>query len=211
LCHLLANNTNYAPRFRPLGAGLLTGQQVSFEQTYGPMAKEISFEYREFLKCVERGYRADLCSWDWKAKFRRLNTAAILTAPVDAQRGWQPSRLTVAEGQEYEFSAQGTWVLSKSGDALDAQGAPDGTGKLLAAILDDPADEYELSAPIELGKHGSFTAPRKGNLYLRCQEGWHNLADNKGRLTVKIKLKDKGDPLPAPGPKGDSTGEDKGS
>ncbi len=49
LCHLLANNTNYRDRFRPLGLGFLTEQKVSFEETYGPMAKEISFEYLFFV------------------------------------------------------------------------------------------------------------------------------------------------------------------
>src|SRR5690606_30887307 len=61
LCHLLANNKNYADRFRPLGLGLLTKQDVSFEQTYGAMAQEIAFEYRFFLQHLERGYRVDLC------------------------------------------------------------------------------------------------------------------------------------------------------
>ena len=32
LCHLLANNPNYAPRFRPLGLAMLTGKSASFEQ-----------------------------------------------------------------------------------------------------------------------------------------------------------------------------------
>jgi hypothetical protein len=40
LCHMLANNPNYAPRFRPLGLSLLSRQRgASFNQTYGSMKK----------------------------------------------------------------------------------------------------------------------------------------------------------------------------
>ena len=87
LCHLLANNPNYASRFRPLGLGLLTKQDVSFEQTYGDMAKEISFEYREFVKHLAPGLRVDLCAFDWKAKFKPVKTSTITTVKVDADRG----------------------------------------------------------------------------------------------------------------------------
>ncbi len=63
------------------------------------MAKEISFEYVQFLKNFDRGYRADLCSWDWKAKFNGL-TNRPLTAKVKAAAGWQPSRLFVKAARD---------------------------------------------------------------------------------------------------------------
>ncbi len=56
LCHLLANNTNYRDRFRPLGLGFLADEKVSFESTYGAMAEEISFEYLFFVKHLEQGF-----------------------------------------------------------------------------------------------------------------------------------------------------------
>ena len=59
-------------RFRPLGLGFLGEQKVSFEETYGAMAAEISFEYLFFVAHLEQGYRVDLCSWDWKKKFKPL-------------------------------------------------------------------------------------------------------------------------------------------
>lgn len=198
LCHLLANNPNYAARFRPLGMGLLTKQDVSFEQTYGDMAKEISFEYREFIRHLERNYRVELCAWDWKAKFKPVKTSAVTTSKIDAGRGWQPSRLTLSKGEEYEFTASGTWTTSKGGTAVTAQGADDGTGRLVGIVLRDENGDYKLDAPFELGKSGTFTATVDGDLYLRCQDNWTGLADNKGTLTVRIKLKGKGSPLALP-------------
>lgn len=198
LCHLLANNPNYAPRFRPLGLGLLTKQDVSFEQTYGDMAKEISFEYREFIRHLGRQYRVELCAWDWKAKFKPVKTSAVTTCKIDASKGWQPSRLTVTKGDEYEFSSSGTWTTSKERAPVSADGADDGAGRLVGVVLRDENGEYALGEPFEMGTIGEFTAPADGDLYLRCQDKWIALADNKGSQTVKLKLKGKGNPLTSP-------------
>lgn len=199
LCHLLASNTNYAPRFRLLGLGLLTKDpEASFEQTYGDMAREISFEYRQFLQNLETGCRADLCSWDWKAKFKLVKGAQTTTVKIDAARGWQPARLIVMAGQEYEYSAAGMWYTAADAEPVDPDGNADGAGRLVGALLTDEGGDYKLSEPFELGRFGSLTAPGEGNLYLRCREGWAGLADNRGNVTVKLKLKGKGAPLAPP-------------
>ena len=199
LCHLLANNKNYATRFRPLGLALLTKQPgASFEQAYGDMAKEISFEYRQFLKNLETGYRADLCSWDWKTKFKLVRSGAVSQVKIKAGEGWQPSRLIVNEGDEYEYSVAGTWTLSPDGVPVDADGDARGRGKLIGVLLSDENRDYTLGKPFELGKFGSVTAPGNGSLYLRCREDWGGLADNQGTVSVKLKLKCKGPPLSPP-------------
>lgn len=194
LCHLLCNNPNYAARFRPLGLGLLGNAPVSFEVVYGDMAKEISFEYAQFLEHIENGYRVDLCSWDWKAKFKRSRSGGLTTSTIDAGHGWQPSRLSVVGDEEYEYSAAGTWTLAKDSDPVGADGQSDGGGRLEGVILKD----YELGKPFDLGAYGSFVAPSDGDLYLRCKDNWVGLVDNKGKMSVKLKVKGKGNPLPAP-------------
>lgn len=193
LCHMLANNPNYAPRFKPLGLGMLAGQNVNFESVYGPMAKEIQFEYTFFLKHIDQGYRADLCAWDWKSKFSALKGAQPITTKIDAMRGWQASRITVTADEEYEYSVSGTWKTSTDNDACDANGA-EGSGKLVGIIFDD----YKLSEPFELGTYGTFTPPFNGNLMLRCEDKWNELADNSGKMQVKLKLAGKGNRLPIP-------------
>jgi hypothetical protein len=198
LCHLLASNTNYSPRFHALGVGLLTRQDVSFEQTYGDMAREISFEYRQFLAHLEAGYRADLCSWDWKAKFKLVKTAQATTAKIDAGRGWQPSRLILMNAEEYEYSVMGSWTTSRNGVPVDADGNADGSGRLEGVLMTDEDGDYQLGKPFDLGKFGSFTAPGDGSLYLRCREDWPKMADNRGSVSVTFKLKNKGPPLAEP-------------
>lgn len=194
LCHLLANNPNYAPRFRPLGLGLLLKQDVSFEQVYGNMSREIEFEYKFFLKHLVKGFRADLCGWDWKTKFRKDRQGIPVTAKIDAAHGWQPSRLTVVKGEEYEYSVSGLWGVSKTETSLTPEGNADGKGRLMGILFRD----YELSEPFPLGAFGSFPAPADGDLFLRCQDDWNSLGDNKGKVTAKLKLKGKGTPLAAP-------------
>ncbi len=187
LCHLLAHNPNYAARFRPLGLGLLTRQEISFEQVYGAMAREVSFEYRFFLEHVEQGYRADLCSWDWSREFRPLTTTnRTVAARILAARGWQPTGLTVATGANYECNAKGTWKTSKSSTAVDANGDEQGAGRLVGIILDE---NDELGEPFDLGTSVTFTAQQSGNLYVRCSDQWNKLDDNSGRVSLKLKYR----------------------
>lgn len=189
LCHLLANNTNYSAKFRPLGLALLKKQPTSFEAVYGDMAEQIVFEYCLFLKHLEQGFRADLCSWDWQRKFRLPKGSTAITAKIKADHGWQPSGTMVAGGTSYDYVATGTWQTSKDSKAVPADGAQDGgAGRLLAAVMSDQdGKNYQLGEPFELGAKGKFTAAADGKLYLRCQDHWGELADNKGTLTVKIK------------------------
>ena len=185
LCHLLATNPNYSPRFRTLGLGLLNKKGVSFKGTYGAMAKEISFEYKFFLQHLEKGYRVDLCSWDWKTKYRKLTGRRFGKTKIKAARGWQASKVIVVKGKEYQYTTEGTWKIEKGGDELSADGNEEKEGKLMGVILTD----FELGEPFELGKGGTFTAPEDGKLYLRCKDKWNQLADNESQITVTIRLK----------------------
>jgi len=197
LCYLLTNNENYRDRFRPLGLAMLTKKRrASFKSVYGSMSKEINFEYRFFLKHIEIGFRADLCSWDWKTKYRVPKANGFVQSKISANRGWQPSRLRVEAGKEYQFAAAGTWKLSKSKDvqSLNANGDEEGNGKLVGILM----DEYELNEPFEIGIYGTFTAPGSGNLLLRCNDRWNELADNTGQMTVRFKRGTATTPLPKP-------------
>ena len=184
LCHLLAANPNYAVRFKPLGLALLSDEKTSFEEVYGPMEKEITFEYNFFLKHLDQGFRADLCSWDWKTKFQRLKGTGSAQAKIEAMRGWQASRVTVKTGDKLSYSTTGEWLVAKSGKKLTADGEDEGKGKLVGILFED----YQLSEPFELGSSGEWEAPGDGKLYLRCRDDWSSTADNSGSITVKFKV-----------------------
>jgi hypothetical protein len=194
ICHLLENNPNYRQRFRPLGLGFLTGQKVSFADAYGAMLPEIDFEYRFFVQHLDEGYRVDLCSWDWKRKFREPTGSSSMIARVAAARGWQPSGVIVSPDKKYDYSASGLWQTSPGGPEVTADGRPDGGGRLEGIIFKD----FALGQPFPLGTYGSFTPPGDGQLYLRCRDKWNELADNHGALSLKIKNSGQGNPLPRP-------------
>jgi hypothetical protein len=193
LCHLLANNPNYSDRFRPLGLGYLTGAPVSFEGSYGPMMDEIEFEYRFFLEHVEQGYRVDLCSWNWKRKFRQPDGGSIRSRIV-ANRGWQPSGTFVRRGEKYDYSTSGVWQIGPDRRDISPDGLADGEGRLEGVIFSDDA----LSEPFALSAGGTFTPAADGKLFLRCRDAWNELADNSGFLAVKIKKSGERNSKPGP-------------
>lgn len=182
LCHLLASNPNYASQFKTLGLAMMRGRPDSFESTYGPVAREISFEYDQFVQNMGNGYRADLCAWQWNARVVNLRLRRPLKSEVVAKGGWQTTKIRVEEGWEIKYEAIGEWKTSEVGDATGADGDASGSGKLIAVILDD----YQLTEPFELGESGTFIAPTSGDLYIRCQDSWTKLDDNSGSLEVSF-------------------------
>jgi len=196
LCHLLANNTNYQKRFRPLGLALLQKKATSFEQVYGSMADEIIFEYLLFLENMQTGYRMDLCSWNWKARPRVLKGTRPLKVDVEAKSGWQPTKAQLTKGEEYEFTTEGTWSTLENGDPVNANGDEQGVGKLVGILFND----YKLSEEFEIGAYGKFTAPADGHLFVRCKDEWGTIADNDGEIEFQIRASDPdAKPLPMPG------------
>ncbi len=226
LCHLLANNPNYYDRFRPLGLGILTDQpDATFERVYGSMSREIAFEYLFFLQHFDLGYEVTLTAWDWKTKFRHAIPKAPIVCVIEANRGWQASRLLVRKGEEFEFTAEGSWTLSADGPELSPFGVElpnqkpaaektattkkavtkknpksEALEELPSVIRDESLfkpgqlvgvlfNDYELSEPFEIPADGSFVAPGEGQLFLRCADAWNRLADNKGKVNLKFKLK----------------------
>jgi len=188
LCHMLAFNPNYADRFKPLAIALMEERPgVSFESVYGPVAKQVSFEYDEFLRHVGNGYRADLAAWPWKARFRKPQAAAGLRATVKARAGWQASGLEVERAARYAVQAEGGWRTAPAAAPCTAAGDPAGHGRLEGAVLTEADTGFTLSAPFAVGERGTFTAPADGRLVLRCADDWTQLADNDGEIEVVLR------------------------
>ncbi|WP_296453700.1 hypothetical protein [Rubinisphaera sp.] len=183
LCHLLGFNDNYSQRFKPLGLALMSEQpRISFASVYGTMAKEIEFEHKLFVENMDVGYRVDLCSWDWRTKFQPLRGSRTTSVKIEADHGWQASRLEVAAGQSYSYSTNGEWTLEEDGQDITADGNDAGDGRMVGIIFHD----YELTEPFELGIEGTFEAECDGKLYVRCREDWSKIADNEGTVTLKL-------------------------
>lgn len=181
LCYMLAMNPNYSGQFRALGIALMSKQPgASFEATYGPVARQISFEYDLFCQQVDNGYRVDLCAWPWNRKSQYLHGDGNVSCRVAAKYGWQASGIKLKAGQSYDYAAKGTWKVTVDGAACDANGQADGTGRLVGCVFQD----FRLGAPFELGTKGTLVASQDGDLMLRCRDDWNKLANHDGNLTV---------------------------
>ena len=102
--------------------------------------------------------------------------------------------MLVSPEKHYDYSVSGAWQTAKDGAEVTADGARDGSGRLEGVVFHD----FQLSQPFPLGSYGSFTPPVEGKLYVRCHDAWNHLADNRGAMTVKIKLAGAGEKLPRP-------------
>jgi len=184
LCYLLANNPNYSVRFKALGIAMMSETPgATFESVYGPVAREVSFEYDFFVQTLDNGYRADLCAWQWNRKFQYIPGSRYATVNVQARYGWQASGVKLQAGQSYDYAAKGTWKLEADGDEVEADGRQDGRGRLAGILMND----YRLGEPIEMGVRGTFIAAQDGDLYLRCRDDWNRIADNDGQITVYLR------------------------
>ena len=157
---------------------------VSFEQTYGDIAAQISFEYDFFLKHLQNGYRNDLCAWQWNKQFARLNGTRQFKVKVLAKYGWQASGLVLEKGKSYDIAAVGKWSLTPDEKEVTASGDDRGNGSLMGVIFSD----FELSTEFELGARASFPAPKNGLLFVRCKDNFSTLHDNSGELDVYMRL-----------------------
>ncbi len=184
LCYLLANNPNYSGRFKALGVAMMEEQPgVTFEAVYGPVAKQISFEYDLFVKTLDNGYRADLAAWPWNEKFSALSETRPAKFQIKAEGGWQASGITIKQGESYEAACVGKWKIHPDGDELTGAGDSKGRGRMEAIVFND----FKLSEPIVIGARSTFTAPTDGQLYFRCNDAWGELTGNEGEITVWLR------------------------
>ena len=184
LCHLLAGNPNYQERFSRWGQNVLARKPIKFEQTFGRQLEQIEFEHRLLLTHLARGYRVDLCAWDWETKFARPQTGAKLECEVVAARGWQATGWKLAAGDRLVYRASGSWQLAP-GRRATAAGISGGQGRLTAVLLADG----KLGEPFPLGQTGGVTVPAPGELFVRCGDAWNELSDNSGSIKLTLEMR----------------------
>lgn len=186
-CHFLHQHPDYHCRFKMLARGYVGGQPVDFDEMYAPVRDRLEFEYRFFVERLEPGYRVDLCAWDWRDPSAGRAGKRPASVKVRAGRGYQATGMELREGDCLGFDAQGEWRLSDAGAPVDADGDEAGAGRLEGVLL----NEFQLSAPFELGRQGKLVCPGDGKLYLRCRDAWGELADNRGLVRVTLRKSSK--------------------
>ncbi len=125
--------------------------------------------------------------------------ASSHSVEVQSDRGWQSSGVLVEAGQRYVIEAAGQisladapkpWVSEADGISFQYVGGLP-IGRLLGSVLSSEGDAVTLARSmleeLTLGNRAEFVAPVSGTLYLRVNDDWGSLADNRGALRVTVR------------------------
>lgn len=136
--------------------------------------------------------------WDWWVNSLCYGIDPAMAAPrinpnpnkIDSRAGWQGVGVVLKKGERVAINAQGQvvldnrrrpWQATPNGIRADyAGGHP--IGKLLACTLLDG----NWSQPQAIGTNATFTSPAGGELFLRVNDHWNNLANNKGSFRIEV-------------------------
>jgi hypothetical protein len=195
LTHFLRQHPRYKDRFLQLGR---TARGRTFNQTFGelydPDHWELEAEWGLFVVNLQYGYDVPRAAIDF-IDGDLLDMATTANCSITADRGWQSSRVLVEQGNAYQITATGEvtlaegtrpWISEPDGISIDyADGEP--VGKLLACIRDDDTAQTEsMLHVLPIARSRRFRAPISGTLYLRINDRWDRLADNRGRYRVQV-------------------------
>lgn len=196
LCRFLDSHPKYRDRFRKIARELVT---VPFRQNmamlYAPDMNQLQTEWLLFAANVEHGFGFERAAVEFVTG-RSIGTSA--TTEVRSDLGWQSSEILVEADKRYRITADGQftladepkpWVSEANGVSIRyARGRP--LGQLQASVLatnsGDGPPGASMLREVALGNEAVFEAVEAGTLYLRVNDAWGELADNRGSLTVTV-------------------------
>ena len=191
LCTFLNSHPTYRDRFRALardldGPTFVAGLERSFKQD----RPQLESEWQLFATGIEYAFDFERAAIEFKPG-EPIDAAASVSVASD--RGWQSSGVAVEAGHRYHVSADGRftladkprpWVSEPQGISFDyAHGRPVG---LLLGTIHVPGVSASMLEEFIVGREATFTASASGTLYLRINDHWRDLANNRGEVTVRI-------------------------
>ena len=197
---LLALHPDHAERFAALEAGpldaRLDGRLASLP---GWDADRAGRDYDAFTDEVDYGFDFARSRIDWSPG-RRLDGRT--SAPVAADRGWQPTGVALARGERVEFAGRGRVAVGRAGDvALEStadgislrwyRGRPLGR-LLLGQWAGPPEGGRPRFVVVAEGARGRFAAPVDGPLQAKINAPPGDLASFSGSLEIHVRP-DRGD------------------
>jgi hypothetical protein len=198
LCRFLDSHQSYQKEFRDLAKKLGT---VPFRSTlnaiYADRSDEFATEWALFANGIVHGFDFDRAAIKFVAG-KPLATTTSVT--IDSALGWQSSAIAVEKGKTYSLTASGRfsvaqepkpWISEANGVSIRyVNGRP--IGQLIGAVWSENrgnvAARETMLQDFALGNAVKFTAPVSGTLYLRINDHFGELADNKGALDVTVEV-----------------------
>jgi len=200
LCHFLDTHPRYREQFRELGEHLQgSALPREFSTAFDDDARELTSEWLLFITYLQYGYEASRAAIDFRPGSALTAERLVHACDITADRGWQSSGVLLEEGQTYEIAATGRFSLADQPKPWTSE--PQGIsfryfdrrplGKLLGCLRTESGDAGgetdSMLKVIEIGSGRSLTSPSTGTLYLRVNEAWNSLSDNRGQVTVEVR------------------------
>lgn len=198
LCAFLDGHPRYQQRFGGLHRWVLEPDfNLRVRRLYADDWDELTEEFQLFAANLSYGYDLKRCTLDFRAgePIPENETREVVVA---SDRGWSNTGLRVEAGSRYELRAVGrfsiadeprVWYSDAGGLSFRyAQGKP--IGRLVASIRDDrPTSRSSMLDVLDVGLSSHLAPERSGTLYLRINDDWGQLGDNRGELRVTITKK----------------------
>ena len=200
LCAFLDGTPRYRERFRELGA-MMQGNQfpAAFAERFDRDQRELATEWTLFVVNLQYGYDIPRAAIEFKPGTDLNDERPQQNLDIAANRGWQSSGVTIVAGQTCEISATGQFTLAEEpkpwvseSDGITFRyfdGRP--LGKLVGCMRTEEGPAGGTDDPmlgiIDIGNKRSFVAPVTGTLYLRLNDAWNSLHDNRGSANVTIR------------------------
>lgn len=200
LCKFLDTHPRDRDRFRQLGKHMTDGQfQTVLLQLFEPDLPDRETEWQLFIASIQYGYDIERAAIDFRPGTPLPMTSEPATREIATDRGWQSSGVLVEAGKFYHLSATGEftladvpkpWISEPQGISFRYfDGMP--LGILLAAIRGDASDNTtSMLRVLPVGREMTFEAPLTGTLYLRINDDWSQLRDNRGTARVEIRRRE---------------------
>lgn len=199
LCTFLDSHPGYRQRFRTMGGFLQRNAfPTQFIRVFSPDARSVATEWTLFVQNLQYGYDIQRAAIDFQPGKKLDSAHPRHEVRIQADRGWQSSGVLMQAGLKYRMTATGQfelaaqpkpWISEPQGISFRYfDGAP--LGLLIGAMRTEEGDtggaNDSMLQVYPIGRGGTFTAPRSGTLYLRVNDAWDSLHDNRGQVTVEI-------------------------
>ena len=196
LCRFLDSHPKYRDRFRKISKELST---VPFRRNmatlFDPDMDPLQTEWLLFAANIEHGFDFERAQVEFREGRPITGTAET---SIQSDRGWQSTGMLVEAGKQYRVQAAGQftladdpkpWVSEANGISIRyTRGRP--LGQLQATVLAKASagasPGSSMLREVALGNEASFKPVDSGTLYLRINDAWGELADNRGALSVTV-------------------------
>ena len=213
LCAFLDGTPRYRERFQKLGAATQDARfEGEFLAAFPPDERDFATEWQLFLANLQYGYDLERAAIDFKTGTLLNPDQPEASVSVTAERGWQSSGVLLEAGRDYEVVAEGQFTLTQRiGDEQPWLSEPQGIsfryfggrpiGTLIGCVRAEEGPtggvEDSMLQTITLGKRRTFRAPLSGTLYLRLNDAWNSLSDNRGDVRVTVhEVTSRANPIP---------------